>query len=189
MTKSKILAGLTAALLFVGLSACTSAADRANENLSKAAENFEVPRRIVGINGITDNVLFTVEGFCSYEVDGGTYEVICKQPDGQIERTAMAKSDNVTIIVTGAVTMESIVPLLEKHFGDRGIRVSVVCPAFFRTDRSDRVSYSAANSTFTPRRWKRGSRTMTRPPRNSVSIVLFYKLSPDFCKLPTGMYL
>ena len=84
----------------VGLSACESAADTANRNLSKAAENFEVPRRIVGINGITDNVLFEVTGFCSYETSGNTYEVICKQPDGSIERTAMAKSDNVTIVVT-----------------------------------------------------------------------------------------
>jgi hypothetical protein len=87
------------ALLVAG---CTgpSAADRANENLTKAAENFEVPRRIVGINGITDSVLFSVEGFCSYEIGGGSYQAICKQPDGSIERTTLAKSDNVTIIVT-----------------------------------------------------------------------------------------
>ena len=98
----KIIAAAAAALvpLAVGLSACTSAADKANENLSKAAENFEVPRRIVGINGITDNVLFEVTGFCSYETGGGTYDVICKQPDGSIERTTMAKSDNVTVVVT-----------------------------------------------------------------------------------------
>ena len=92
-----VLAGL---LLATGLSACTSAADKANQNLSKAAENFEVPRRITGINGITDHVLFTVEGFCSYETKGQTYDIICKQPDGSIERTSMAKSDNVTILVT-----------------------------------------------------------------------------------------
>ena len=97
----KTLAALAAALMLVcGLSACTSQADRANENLSKAAENFEVPRRITGINGITDKVLFAVEGFCSYETSGATYDVICKQPDGSVERTTMAKSDNVTILVT-----------------------------------------------------------------------------------------
>lgn len=85
-----------------GLSACTSAADRANENLSKAAENFEVPRRIVGINGITDNVLFSVEGFCSYEIVEGAYEVIClvNRATGEVERTTMARSDNVTMVVT-----------------------------------------------------------------------------------------
>lgn len=90
-------------LIVLGLSflaGCDSAADTANKNLSKAAENFEVPRRITGINGITDNVLFTVEGFCSYETGGESYDITCKQPDGSIERTTMAKSDNVTIVVT-----------------------------------------------------------------------------------------
>ena len=89
-----LLATATAA----GLAGCTSAADTANENLSKAAENFEVPRRITGINGITDEVLFTVEGFCSYEVDGRVFEVLCKLPDGGVERTTLHLSDNVTFV-------------------------------------------------------------------------------------------
>lgn len=96
----KIALTLTGLIAAGSLTACTSAADKANENLSKAAENFEVARRVVGINGITDKVLFSVEGFCSYETGGQTYDVICKEPDGSVERTTMAKSDNVTIVVT-----------------------------------------------------------------------------------------
>jgi len=99
----KILAAvvLAVAMLF-GSVGCMSAADTADENLSKAAENFEVPRRITGINGITDNVLFTVEGFCSYEIRDGRYDVIClvDRRTGEVERTTLAKSDNVTILVT-----------------------------------------------------------------------------------------
>lgn len=89
-------------VLVLGLAACTdSAADRANKNLSKAAERFQVPRRIVGINGITDEALFSVTGFCSYEVPGdGTFEVICKNPDGTVERTTLYLSDNVTFVST-----------------------------------------------------------------------------------------
>lgn len=83
-----------------GLAACTSQADTANHNLSKACENFECLRRVIGINGITDKVLFEVTGFCSYETEGQTYDVICKNPDGSVQRTTMAKSDNVTIVVT-----------------------------------------------------------------------------------------
>lgn len=91
---------VTAAVL-LSLAGCTSAADTANENLSRAAENFEVPRRITAINGITDNVLFTVEGFCSYEVpENGTFEAICKLPDGSVERTTLYLSDNVTFVST-----------------------------------------------------------------------------------------
>lgn len=82
------------------MTGCTSAADRANDNLTRAAENFEVPRRIVGINGITDQVLFSVEGFCSYETDGDVFEAICKEPDGKITRTTMGLSDNVTFVST-----------------------------------------------------------------------------------------
>jgi hypothetical protein len=97
----RILAATAAAtMLVVGLSGCKSAADRADENLSKACENFECPRRIIGINGITDSVLFEVEGFCSYEIDDTSYEAICKNPDGSVMRTTLAKSDNVTIVVT-----------------------------------------------------------------------------------------
>jgi protein involved in sex pheromone biosynthesis len=92
------LGGLAAVIL---LSGCTSAADQANENLSKAAENFEVPRRIVGINGITDKVLFSVEGFCSIENDGRKLDVICKvDKGGTIERTTLGLSDNVTYVST-----------------------------------------------------------------------------------------
>jgi hypothetical protein len=91
-------AGLIGLLVLTG---CTSAADQANENLSKAAENFEVPRRIVGINGITDRVLFSVEGFCSIENDGRKLDVICKvDKAGNIERTTLGLSDNVTYVST-----------------------------------------------------------------------------------------
>jgi hypothetical protein len=97
---SKIVGVVVALVVAISLTGCESAADKASKNLSKAAENFEVPRRIVGINGITDNVLFSVEGFCSYETGGSTYDVTCKEPDGSVERTTMAKSDNVTIVVS-----------------------------------------------------------------------------------------
>ena len=97
MTKKPALAAL--ALAALALTGCTSAADTANENLSKAAENFEVPRRIVGINGITDEVLFSVEGFCSIENDGNKLDVICKTADG-VERTTLGLSDNVTYVST-----------------------------------------------------------------------------------------
>lgn len=97
---------ITAAVLAVagglGLAACTSAADQANENLSKAAENFEVPRRIVGINAINGEVLFSVEGFCSYEVGGRTIEAVClvNRASGEVQRTTLGRADNVTFVST-----------------------------------------------------------------------------------------
>lgn len=108
--KKTIAALFAAVLLVTGLSACTSAADRANENLSKAAENFEVPRRIVGVNTITDSVLWTVEGYCSYETDGDTIDVICategKDRKSHVSRTTMGKADNVTFVSTQLESVE-----------------------------------------------------------------------------------
>lgn len=103
MTRTRrIIAASLALAAGLGLSGCVSAADQANENLSKEAERFEVLRRFVGINGITDKVLFTLEGFCSYEKEGDTFEAIClvDRESGSVERTALHLSDNVTVVVT-----------------------------------------------------------------------------------------
>jgi len=111
-TARKIILGLIALALLLGGVACTSEADTANSNLDKAAENFEVPRRIVGLNGITDEVLFSVEGFCSIENDGNKLDVICKVPDGGVERTTLGLSDNVTYVSTqiGSVKVDLFKP-------------------------------------------------------------------------------
>jgi hypothetical protein len=55
------------AALIMALSAasCDPAADVAARNISTAADNFEIPRRITFYNGITDNVVLVVEGYCS----------------------------------------------------------------------------------------------------------------------------
>jgi hypothetical protein len=102
MTLRTRVVAVALALAGVPLVGCTSAADTANENLSKAAENFEVPRRITGINGITDQVLFTVEGFCSIENDGKKLDVLClvDRAAGTVERTTLGLSDNVTYVST-----------------------------------------------------------------------------------------
>ena len=40
------------------LTACASDADVASQNLSQAAEQFEIPRRVVFYNGITEYELY-----------------------------------------------------------------------------------------------------------------------------------
>lgn len=96
-----VIVAFTLAFSFAG---CTSAADTANENLTKAAENFEVPRRIVGINAINGDVLFKVEGYCSYETDNDTIDVICATQSSDrknhVSRTTLGKADNVTFVST-----------------------------------------------------------------------------------------
>lgn len=102
MKISKRVAPVAIALGIVtgGLTACASDADVASRNVSKAADNFEIARRIVFINGITDQYLLTVEGYCSLGNDRTDSEisVTCKV-DGGFKKHFLGISDNVTYLV------------------------------------------------------------------------------------------
>jgi hypothetical protein len=94
-----------AAVAVLALTGCTSDADKTSKNLSTAAEQFEIQRRIVGVNGITDRPLFEVEGRCSIEVPSGRLEVVCKHGPGDFRKHFVGLSDNVTYI---AVQLEGV---------------------------------------------------------------------------------
>jgi len=89
-----------AAICFMGLTACDDAATVANQNISKAADNFEVHRRVVFINGITGQYILTVEGLCSLS-EGQTarsVRVTCKTGPSEYLRHQIGLSDNVTFL-------------------------------------------------------------------------------------------
>jgi hypothetical protein len=95
------LVGILVVLALVG-SGC-SQADTASNNISKEAEKFKVQRKIVGINGITDKVLFEFEGKCSLENGdsmAGFVDVICKHGPDDFRKHYFALSDNVTVLST-----------------------------------------------------------------------------------------
>lgn len=83
--------------------ACTSDADVASRNLSVAAEQFEIERRVVFFNGITDEYLLTIEGRCSIESgDTGVadaLEVTCKLGPEDFRKHFLGLSDNVSYFV------------------------------------------------------------------------------------------
>lgn len=90
----------TVLFLGLGLSACTD--DDANvvsENISKAADNFEVVRRIVMFNGITDQYLLVVEGRCNIVDEGNQLEVTCKLGEDAYKKHFLGLSDNVSYFV------------------------------------------------------------------------------------------
>ena len=68
----------------------------ADRNVTKAADNFEVNRRIVFYNGITDKYILTIEGRCSINDNQGQLEVLCKTGDGTYKKHFLGLSDNVT---------------------------------------------------------------------------------------------
>lgn len=87
-----------AALIAAG---CSSDADVASHNLSKAADQFEVPRRIVFYNGITGGYMLTIEGLCSLgnHDSAGRLSVTCKTGPGAYKKHFLGLSDNVTFFV------------------------------------------------------------------------------------------
>ena len=80
------------------LSACETDADVSSRNISVAAENFEIQRRVVAINGITDKYLFEIEGRCSWENVEGLFQATCKHGPNDFKRHDFILSDNVTIL-------------------------------------------------------------------------------------------
>ena len=106
---ASILVALVAmAALTMGVTACgQSKADVAAHNLSQKAEAFQIPRRIIFINGITDKYLATVTGYCSVETSnsalGGSLEVTCQTKDKRgnlvYKKDYFGLSDNVTYMV------------------------------------------------------------------------------------------
>lgn len=86
---------LLGALVF--LAACNqNDAKVASHNLSKAADMFEVDRRVVFYNGITGDYLLNLEGRCSIKDQGNQLEVTCKTGPGTFKKHFLGLSDNVT---------------------------------------------------------------------------------------------
>jgi len=94
----KILFVLIAVVLLVSVSGCGLEADVASKNLSTAADQFEVMRRIVFYNGITGEYILTIEGLCSlgnYD-SAGELTVTCKTGANAYKKHFLGLSDNVT---------------------------------------------------------------------------------------------
>ena len=94
----KILFALVLVAVLLVASNYVSEADVASENVSKAADQFEVVRRIVFYNGITEDYILVIEGLCSlgnYD-PAGSLSVVCKVGANQYKKHFLGLSDNVT---------------------------------------------------------------------------------------------
>lgn len=96
--KKTTIAAVAAATLIVGLTGCSSDARIASHNLSKAADMFEIDRRIVFYNGITSEYILSIEGKCSITKDNtdSQLEVTCKTGASDYKKHFLGISDNVT---------------------------------------------------------------------------------------------
>jgi len=94
---------LIAAMLILSLALCGCASDAtvASQNLSLAADMFEINRRVVFYNGITGEYILTVEGRCSIKADRADkqLELTCKVGPNAYKKHFLGVSDNVTYFV------------------------------------------------------------------------------------------
>ena len=90
---------LIATLAIAILAGCSSDADVASHNMSKAADNFEVARRVIFYNGITNDYMLTIEGYCSIFPESKKLSVVCKTGPGAYKKHYLGLSDNVTFFV------------------------------------------------------------------------------------------
>lgn len=94
----RVLCLLAACSAFV-LAGCDDA-QVASANLSKAADNFEINRRVVFYNGITADYILTIEGLCSLDASGGSkVSITCKTGPSQFKKHYLGVSDNVTYFI------------------------------------------------------------------------------------------
>lgn len=88
----------TAFVLFssIVLFSCVQESERAAQNVSIAAHNFEVNRRVVFYNGITGDYILTIEGLLSVTPEDRRLSVIVKTGPSQYKKHYLGVSDNVT---------------------------------------------------------------------------------------------
>ena len=82
----------------IGLSACSLDVHVASRDISQAADNFEVARRVVFYDATQGKHIFLVEGFCSIEhVEAKRQlKVTCKDGPNSYKTHYLGMGDNLT---------------------------------------------------------------------------------------------
>ena len=96
---NKIYTILATSVFALALTGCNDDATVARRNMTKAADNFELMRRIVFYNVRLGQNVVTVEGKCSIEYGSGRTEYICKVGDGKYIRNFLSDSNDIVAIV------------------------------------------------------------------------------------------
>ena len=103
----KIIYGILIAIMIITLVSCT-AADNVNHNISQAADNFEVLRKITVYNARTDLIVMEMEGYMSIS-NNSTSELVvtCKTGANVYKKNYVYLNEYVIYVVediTGTVT-------------------------------------------------------------------------------------
>lgn len=91
----KKISGCIIAMLMMAMVGCSTDADIASRNLSKSAEMFEINRRVVFYNGITDTYILSIEGRCSVDFYTDKFTVTVKTGPNEYKKHYLGRADNV----------------------------------------------------------------------------------------------
>lgn len=88
------------ALAIIMLSGCNvNDADMVSKNVSTAAANFEVQRRIVFYNVRSGDYMLSIEGLCARENKGQEVEITCKDGPDSYKKHFLGLTTDVTYFI------------------------------------------------------------------------------------------
>lgn len=90
---------IASAVAAITLGGCSNDATVAKHNIAKAADNFEVNRRIMFYNAWVGKSIVTVEGLCSIEYQTNRTYYTCKIGNGRFINNFVGKSELVVAVV------------------------------------------------------------------------------------------
>lgn len=99
MKSKKTIAAAALAMSALTLSSCATDADVVSENLSKAADQFEIARRIVFINNVTGKYELEIQGLCNIVTEDAQLEVTCKASGGEYKKHFLGLNETTTYVV------------------------------------------------------------------------------------------
>lgn len=82
-------------MLFLFIGCLENDARIASKNLSQASDMFEINRRVVFYNGITDKYILVIEGRCSVEFYPNKFAVTVKTGHNTFKKHYLGRADNV----------------------------------------------------------------------------------------------
>ncbi|WP_258180372.1 hypothetical protein [Burkholderia multivorans] len=148
MNFSRIFPAIALVLISL-LAACTNDADVASHNLSTAADNFQINRRIVFYNGFTGEYILTIEGLCSKDNSStdSKLAIICK--------TGPNAYPNTETSVLARSLGRPIGPVYQKAAA-LGLKKSA---EFMASDRSSRIARGRTDPRMIATQFKPGHMT------------------------------
>lgn len=117
----KLLVAILILVAGLSLAACDNDAAIAKRNMSKAADNFEVMRRVVMYNAIIGQNVMITEGRCSVTNDSNRTSVMCKIGENEFINNFYGKSDNTVYFVEQMAPVPVSVYHYRRTFKPQGI--------------------------------------------------------------------